>query len=132
VKVDKEILYNSNMHFEHKHWKDELAFRKDELKSFNNRLSELVTRWTDKDLLALLEYYQNEFILHLGVIEDLQDTIEEHETCIDGQSKIGTDSIDKQLAKKHIEFRNRLETQRYIYGELKKEFFRFLENFMQQ
>ncbi|MFT5754510.1 MAG: hypothetical protein ACI924_001747 [Flavobacterium sp.] len=130
MKENKEILYNSNMHFEHKHWKDELAFQKDELKSFNNRLSELVTRWTDKDVLAQLEHYQNEFVLHLGVIEDLQETIEQHETRIAGQSKTGNDSIDTQLAKKHIEFRNRIETQRHIYAELKKEFFRFLDKFM--
>lgn len=128
--MKKEVLYNSNMHFEHEQWEGELAFWKDELKSFNNRLSELVTRWTDKDVLAQLEHYQNEFVLHGGVIEDLQETIEEHETRIAGQSKTGADAIDMQLAKKHIEFRNRMETQRHIYAELKKEFFRFLTKYM--
>lgn len=128
--MKKELLYNSNMHFEHQQWKGELAFWKDELKSFNNRLSELVTRWTDKDVLAKLEHYQNEFVLHGGVIEDLQETIEEHEMRISGQSKTETDAINTQLAKKHIKFRNRIETQRHIYAELKKEFFRFLEKYM--
>ncbi len=128
--MEKEVLYNSNMHFEHKQWNRELAFWKDELKSFNNRLSELVTRWTNKDVLAQLEHYQNEFVLHGGVIEDLQEIIEEHETRIAGQSKTGEDALDTQLAKKHIEFRNRIETQRHIYAELKKGFFRFLEKYM--
>ncbi len=128
--MEKEVLYNSNMHFEHKRWKGELAFWKDELKSFNTRLSELVTRWTDKDVLAQLEHYQNEFVLHGSVIEDLQETIEQHETRIAGQSKTGTNAIDTQLAKKHIEFRNSIETQRHIYAELKKGFFRFLEKYM--
>lgn len=128
--MEKEVLYNSNMHFEHRQWNRELAFWKDELKSFNNRLSELVTRWTNKDVLAQLEHYQNEFVLHGGVIEDLQEIIEEHETRIAGQSKTGEDALDTQLAKKHIEFRNRIETQRHIYAELKKGFFRFLEKYM--
>jgi hypothetical protein len=128
--MEKEVLYNSNMHFEHKLWIGELAFWEDELKSFNNRLSELVTRWTNKDVLAKLDHYQNEFVLHGGVIEDLQETIEEHETHIAGRSKTGEDALDTQLAKKHIEFRNRIETQRHIYAELKKEFFRFLEKYM--
>ncbi len=128
--MEKEVLYNSNMHFEHKQWNRELAFWKDELKSFNNRLSELVTRWTNKDVLAQLEHYQNEFVLHGGVIEDLQEIIEEHETRIAGQSKTGEDALDTQLAKKHLEFRNRIETQRHIYAELKKGFFRFLEKYM--
>nr|WP_321227924.1 hypothetical protein [uncultured Psychroserpens sp.] len=128
--MEKEVLYNSNMHFEHVQWKRELAFWEDELKSFNNRLSELVTRWTDKDVLAQLEHYQNEFILHGGVIEDLQESIEEHEERIAGQSITGEDAIDVQLAKQHVEFRNKMETQREIYAELKKQFFRFLEKYM--
>lgn len=128
--MEKEVLYNSNMHFEHKQWEGELAFWEDELKSFNNRLSELVTRWTDKDVLAQLEHYQNEFVLHGGVIEDLQESINEHEERIAGQSIEGEEAIDVQLAKKHVEFRNRIETQREIYADLKKEFFRFLEKYM--
>ncbi|WP_178985572.1 hypothetical protein [Winogradskyella helgolandensis] len=125
-----EVLYNDNMHFEHVSWKRELAFWEDELKSFNNRLSELVTRWTDKDLLAKLEHYQNEFVLHGGVIEDLQEIIEEHETRIAGQDIEGEDALDTQLAKQHVEFRTKMENQRHIYAELKKEFFRFLEKYM--
>ena len=128
--MKKEVLYNSNMHFEHRQWKGELDFWNDELKSFNNRLSELVNSWTDKHVLAQLEHYQNEFILHGEVIEDLQETIEVHETRIVGQSMTGTNAIDSKLAKKHIEFRNRMETQREIYADLKKKFFRFLEKYM--
>jgi len=124
------ILYNSNMHFEHRLWKGELAFWQDELKSFNNRLSELVSRWTDKQILAQLEHYQNQFIVHGGIIEDLLEDLQEHETRIAEQSKKDIDLLNSSMAKKHIEFRNRLETQRRIYAELKKEFFRFLEKYM--
>jgi hypothetical protein len=128
--MDTNVLYNENMHFEHQQWKGELDFWKDELKSFNTRLSELVTRWTDKKILGQLEHYQNEFILHGSVIEDLKETIEEHETRIAGQSKTGVDALDTQLTKQHVAFRNRIETQRQIYAELKKDFFRFLEKYM--
>jgi hypothetical protein len=128
--MEKEVLYNANMHFEHQLWKGELDFWKDELLYFNNRLSELVTRWINKDVLAQLEHYQNEIILHGGVIEDLEESIEKHEIRIVGQSKTGEDAIDTELAKKHIEFRNKIENQRHIYSELKKEFFRFLEKYM--
>jgi len=128
--MEKEIIFNSDLHFEHIQWRRELAFWEDELKSFKNRLSELVTRWTDKKVLAQLEHYQNEFILHGGIIQDLLEAIDEHETRIAGQSITGTDAIDTQLAKKHLEFRNRMETQRQIYTDLKKEFFRFLTKYM--
>ena len=126
----EEVLFNEDLHFEHQQWSSELAFWEDELKSFKNRLGELVTRWTDKEVLAQLEHYQNEFILHGGVIEDLQETIEQHETRIAAQTKTGQDALDTILVKKHLEFRNRMETQRQIYADLKKEFFRFLSRYM--
>jgi hypothetical protein len=117
--MKKEVLYNSNMHFEHKQWKGELAFWKDELMFFNYKLSELVTRWTDKDVLAQLEHYQNEFVLHGGVIEDLQEIIEKHEERIAGQSRTGEDALDVQLTKGHQDFRD-------IYTlSLKKSFLDF-------
>jgi hypothetical protein len=128
--MEKEIIYNTNLHFEHKQWQSELAFWEDELKSFKNRLSELVTRWTAKDVLTKLEHFQNEFILHGGVIEDFQEAIEEHEMRIAGQSMTGEDAMDTAMVKKHLEFRSMMETQRQIYADLKKDFFRFLSEYM--
>jgi hypothetical protein len=128
--METEVIYNSNLHFEHEQWKGELYFWKDELRSFNNRLSELVTRWTKREVLKQLEHFQNEFILHGGVIDDLLETIEQHEIRIAAQSKSGMDVIDTQLVENHLEFRERMETQRQIYADLKKEFFRFLTKYM--
>jgi hypothetical protein len=108
--MKEELIYNEDLHFEHNRWWSELAFWKDELKSFNNRLSELVTRWTNKEVLAQLEHYQNEFTLHGGIIHELHETIEIHETRIAGQSKTDTNTLDTALVKKHLEFRNKMET----------------------
>jgi len=128
--MEKEVIFNSDLHFEHVQWRRELAFWEDELKSFKNRLNELESRWTDKEVLAQLEHYQNEFILHGSVIDDLQETIEEHEMSIAGHSQKGDESLDLAFTKKHLEFRNKMETQRQIYADLKKEFFRFLSKYM--
>ncbi|WP_339628559.1 hypothetical protein [uncultured Maribacter sp.] len=130
MKTKTEVLYNENLHFEHKQWQSELDFWKDELKSFKNRLGDLIKRWTNKEVLAQLEHYQNEFILHEGIIDKLQETIEKHETRIAGQVNSGQESLDTALTKKHLEFRNQMETQRQIYADLKKDFFRFLSKTM--
>ena len=130
METKSEILYNEDLHFEHKQWRSELAFWEDELKSFKNRLSELIRRWTNKEVLAQLEHYQNEFILHEGVIDELQEAIEKHETRIAGQTQSGLEALDTAMTKKHLEFRNKMETQRLIYADLKKEFFRFLSKYM--
>lgn len=128
--MEKQVIYNSDLHFEHKLWQSELAFWDDELKSFNNRLSELVARWTDKKVLAQLEHYQNQFILHRAVIDKLLDDINMHEVNMSAQYKKGKDVLNHQFVKKHIEFRNKMDTQRRIYDELKKEFFEFLTKYM--
>tara|TARA_R110000868_G_scaffold136879_1_gene350023 strand:+ start:542 stop:952 length:411 start_codon:yes stop_codon:yes gene_type:complete len=128
--MEKEIIYNSNLHFEHEMWRRELLFWKDELVFFNNRLSELVTRWTKKEFLVKLEHFQNEFILHGGVIEDLLEAIEIHETRLAGQDLKSHDAMDTIMVKKHIEFREKMEIQEQIYADLKKDFFRFLTKYL--
>jgi len=130
MKTKTEVLYNEELHFEHKQWQSELAFWEDELQSFKNRLGELINRWTNKEVLAHLEHYQNEFILHEGVIDGLQEAIEKHEIRIAGQVISGHDALDTALTKKHLEFRDKMETQRQIYADLKKKFFRFLTKYM--
>lgn len=124
--METQVLFNSDLHFEHVQWNRELSFWEDELKSFNKRLEELVTRWTDKKVLIKLEHYQNEFIVHDKRIDELQEAIEVHEIRMAALSKTDTNILDTQLVKKHIEFRNKMEIQRQIYAVLKKEFFSFL------
>lgn len=128
--METQVIFNSDLHFEHVHWNRELSFWEDELKSFNKRLDELVTRWTKKDVLVQLEHYQNEFILQDKRIDELQETIEVHEIRMAGLDLQGKDVLDTAMVKNHIEFRNKMEMQRQIYTDLKKEFFRFLSKYM--
>ncbi len=128
--MKNEIINNSDLHFEHKQWRSELLFWEDELKSFNKRLEELVKRWTDKNVLAQLDHFQNQFIRHGEVIDTLQHNINVHETNMALHDEKGEDVINLTLAKHHLEFRGRMEIQRKIYGDLKKEFYQFLSRFM--
>lgn len=124
--MEKTVVYDSDLHFEHKQWRGELAFWKDELKLFNNRLDELFDPRYNQDFLSKLEHYQNEFILHGRVINDLLETIEEHESNMAEHSKMGQEALDVGMVKKHMEFRQKMEMQRQIYADLKKDFFQFL------
>lgn len=130
METNNEVLYNEDLHFEHKQWQSELSLWEDELKSFNHRLEELVKRWTDNDVLAKLEHYQNEFIIHENVLESLQHEISAHESNMAVHSKRQEEVIDRVFAKQHFEFRKKLERQRDIYNALKKHFFRFLSKYL--
>lgn len=128
--METQVVYNSDLHFEHERWRSELFFWKDEMRSFRNRLEELVTRWTDQKVLAELEHFQNEFILHEGRIDEFLEGIETHEHSIAGKSKSGEISMDRIMMKKHLEFREEMETQREMFHNLKKKFFNFLTKYM--
>ena len=130
METKSDVLYNEDLHFEHKQWQSELALWEDELKSFNHRLEELVKRWTNKDVLAQLEHYQNEFILHGNVLETLLDEINAHEENMAQHYKRNEDVINRELAKQHMDFRNKMENQREIYSKLKKDFFKFLSKYL--
>jgi hypothetical protein len=128
--METSVLFNSDLHFEHVHWQRELFFWEDELKSFTKRIEELVVRWTNNEMLAQLEHFRNQFIRQKEVIDELQHEINVHETNMNKLSKKDEDVLDTSLAKNHIEFRNKMETQRHIYDDLKKYFFRFLSKYM--
>ena len=128
--VNKQIIFNSDLHFEHVQWKKALLFWKDELKSFQNRLDELADRWSDKSILAQLEHYQNQFSIQQNAMNELDNEINSHEINIAGHSKKGVDVLNTNLVKSHIEFRNKMITQTTIYDNLKREFFTFLTKYM--
>ena len=125
-----ELIFNSDLHFEHVHWNRELLFWKDEIKSFQNRLDELVNKWTDKNVLKELNAFQNSFIIHRNNIDHCMEEIDAHELNIAKHYEIGKNVIDIPDLKKHNEFRERMETERGIFHELKKEFFQFLSKYM--
>ena len=51
----------SDLHFEHTAWNGELSFEKDELKIFQNRLEEVASRWTTKEVMFKVEQFKNNF-----------------------------------------------------------------------
>ena len=120
----------SDLHFEHEQWRLELSFWKDEIKTFENRLAELAKRWTDHTVLAELDSYQNQFMIHKRVIEEIQHFINVHETEMSENDLNNEISLHAEHYRTHLEERAKMETQRHIYHELKKNFFEFLTKYM--
>ncbi|UOB17938.1 hypothetical protein [Abyssalbus ytuae] len=125
-----QVIDNSDLHFEHVHWKKELLFWEDEIRSFQNRLDEIVEKWTDDKVLAELGQFQNNFTIHKNKIDELKDEIDSHEHSMAIHLKANENVIDRVHYKYHIEFRDKMETQRKIYNDLKKRFFTFLSKYM--
>ncbi|MEZ5006892.1 MAG: hypothetical protein R2728_03195 [Chitinophagales bacterium] len=128
--MKSSTLTNELFHLEHGQWKRELLFWEDELSFFNNRLGEIVGKWTDKEVLAKLEQFQNQFIRQAEVIDTLQHDIRIHEDEMATHLKKAEDALGVEHSKLHKAFQERMKTQRKIYKDLKKEFFKYLSKYM--
>ena len=113
------------LHFEHKIWMNELDFFAGELMFFENRLSDLVMRYREVEVLAKLEQFQNQFIRQKEVLDKLMRDIRVHEQTMGLKLQKEQEIQDGFLAI-HNEMRIRMTSYRAIYGELKTEFFQFL------
>ena len=74
--------YIHELHSEHNTYLSTLEFAKDEIKTFNNRLSDIVMANTKKEILAQVEHFQNQFIRHNEVIDELKHEVHESEIRI--------------------------------------------------
>lgn len=125
-----QVIYNSDLHFEHVKWKKELLFWKDEIKSFQNRLDEIIIRWTDDKVLAELGQFRHNFLSEIKKIDKLIDAIDSHEHNISSHLGANEDCIDRVHLKHHEAFRDKLVTFRIVYNNLKHKFYLFLTKYM--
>lgn len=126
----KKVHYISDLHFEHVNWNNELAFQRDELKTFQNRLEEIAPRYTSKEVLSRVEQFQNKFIRHNEVIDTLMHDVNAHETTLSDFAKEHPIAVDHVHFEDHSKIREDVETQFEIYKTLKKSFLRFLTETM--
>jgi hypothetical protein len=117
------------LHRENKVWKNELLFVADEIKIYESRLSELVMGDTTKDMLRSLEHFQNQFIREKEVIDQLKHDVKihEHKLVEFVRNNVGDEEL---MIKVHYELKDRMETFRKIFGELKEKFYHFLAEWM--
>jgi hypothetical protein len=107
-------------------WVKELAFYKDELKTFQTRLEEVVVRNNKQEILAEVEHFQNQFIRQKEVMDELNHDFKQFDNTITANvlsNPIASDHrsvvIPAKLIDQHIMVLQ-------IYKELKTDFEKFL------
>jgi len=128
--MEQELIYNADLHFEHENWQRELDFWGDELKSFHLRLEELINRWTDHEVLAEIEKFQNQFMIQEKEFYSLKDQIAMHEKNMAAHYEKNEDVLNEMFVSQHLALREVMETERSLYDNLKKDFFRFMTKYM--
>ena len=124
--VMSDQKYISELHADHKMWLSELTLASDQIKSFTNRLEEVVSANTGKDILAQVEHFQNQFIRENEVIDILTHDINAHETKLTAEVTSNTVAVDHRKVSDDVDLRDRMSTFQKIFSELQTEFRSFL------
>ena len=128
--IEAKHVYINDLHFEHKLWLNQLKFNKDEIDIFENRLDELVVKNTDKEMLARLEQFQNQFIREKEVIDELAHKIRGKEQELAQFAEANPIAIDHYHFKDHKGLREDMSRFNEIFAVLKEDFFKYLAVWM--
>lgn len=124
--MSADHIYLKDLHEDHKKWLNETKLYEEEISSFENRLGEVVTKNTNKDLLANLEHFQNSLIRHKEVVDIIKHDINKHELELARYAAENQVAIDRKYFEDHPELRDKVLTERKLFAELKEELKVFL------
>lgn len=119
-----------DLHEENKEWLNKLAFYKDELKVMQNRVSEIASKNSAKDVLASVEHFQNQLIIQRNSIDELAHSINDHETYLVNRAKENPTAIDHRSVNDHPKMRDSFNSFEKVINELRKELNTFLSKTM--
>jgi hypothetical protein len=121
-----EEKYLKDLHRDHQNWITELSFSADELESFKLRLEEVVQANTNKEVLAMAEHFQNQFIRQKEMIDILKHRVNEAEHGIVQNAINNNVATDHRKAPAELELSGEIQMFNKIFSELKVEYQRYL------
>ncbi|MDH5415379.1 MAG: hypothetical protein OEW87_14680 [Flavobacteriaceae bacterium] len=127
--MSEPVINNSDLQLEHVRWNKELKSLRGEINTFQNKLGEIVNLRTDKEFLIEIAEFENKFIIHKEKINKLQDQIKVHALSVVRQFE---DNIraEKMNLKRHDIYREKIETEKRMFEDLKAEFNGFLSTYV--
>lgn len=120
----------ADLHFEHNVWQNELVFYKQEIGIFEHRLGELAIREIPLEAKAGIEHFQNQFIRHREVIDEMMHEIRLHEQQLSQTAAAQPVATFRNDFRDHDSMRADMVRFRAIYEELKDAYLRFLTQWM--
>lgn len=120
----------ADLHFEHSVWQNEFVFFQQEIDIFEKRLGEVALKNTELEVKANIEHFQNQFIRHREVIDEMLHEIRLHEQALSHAAGAPAATHNHTEYRDHDRMRSDMVRFRAIYGELKEEYLRFLSKWM--
>ena len=119
-------VQNETYRNELKEWDNALEFYSDEIRVFENRLREVVSKNTNPVLLARVEQFQNQFILQKEQFDHLLHDIHELKENVEKGMIKGSRQATLQGTVDQEFIREKVEMAEKIFRDTRRGFYRFL------
>ena len=120
----------NELHEEHRTWLNKLLFYEDELIIMASRIAEVEKKNTSKDVLALVDHFQNQLVIQKEQIDILKHDIKSHALFLEGAIIKNHDSIDDEKFSDHKKHRESILVFEKIFNDLRAELIQFLSKWM--
>lgn len=107
-------------------WVNELIFYKDEVKTFQTRLEDVVKQNNKPEIMAEVEHFQNQFIRQNEVIDTLKHDFKKVDNQITANVMSNPVASDHRTMEMPADLLDQHDTFLKIYKELKLDFEKFL------
>ena len=106
-------------------WKHELSSFKQEIRHFEQHLENMSSKNLPKELLAHIEHFQNSFICQKEVIDKLRHDLPDSRHKVEHIFNKMHTPPEPAEDHVHVVLRDRMDTFRRLYDEVKEDFRRF-------
>jgi hypothetical protein len=120
----------SELHTEHQEWLKKFDFYADEIVIMRNRLAEVASKNTDKEILAQVEHFQNQLTVQKENIDELRHAVKKHESSIEHNIDANPTASDHRSMASHESMTEDVTGFEKVFNELRHEFNAFLSKTM--
>jgi hypothetical protein len=113
------------LHREHLEWINRLSFFEDEIKILQHRLEDVARANNKKDIMAMVEHFQNQLFVQRNEIDVFKHDIKLQEKALMDYIEQNPQVADKRKAEDHAENRERFARFDKLFYEMKHELIDF-------
>ncbi len=111
----------TEQHLEHREWLNRLDFYRDEIKIMQNRISEIASKNTAQEVMAMVEHFQNQLIIQTSNLDQLFHDIRKHESELAAEIAKNPTASDHRRSEVHPEHQEGVAIFEKLFNELRSE-----------
>lgn len=119
-----------DLHFDHVEWLNKLAFYKDEIKILKHRLDEIVTKNNNKEVMASVEHFENQFKIQNNAIDEIKHNVKQEENKVLSNIQGNQTAVDHRKINFSQELIDQVNSFEKNFNDIRHELNSFLSKWM--